>query len=205
MNLLFQMFDDISEVWKHRQSWSTNCTRHRQRRWANKLRLSKDGTWTGSFGGLGGWHEKNHNLWFWLSEESNEVTRSLGFLLFEIWISQIGWAVLKVRFLPLANLANLIIFGLGFHWLVAQPDSIRWLGAGFLCQGKYMTTFDNIWQTKRMPSTYDMNICSQDTVLPNMTCLCRTWDTYGCFLVVQYEKTCFSISNPQSPCHGTLT
>ena len=142
---------------------------------------------------------------FWLSEESNEVTRSLGFLLFEIWISQIGWAVLKVRFLPLANLANLIIFGLGFHWLVAQPDSIRWLGAGFLCQGKYMTTFDNIWQTKRMPSTYDMNTCSQDTVLPNMTCLCRTWDTYGCFLVVQYEKTCFSISNPQSPCHGTLT
>lgn len=46
-----------------------------------------------------------------------------------------------MTFLPLAKLANLIILGLGFTGS-AQPDSIRWLGAGFLRQGKYMTTFD---------------------------------------------------------------
>ena len=76
---------------------------------------------------------------FWLSEESNEVTRSLGFLLLKIWISQIGWAVLKVTFLPLANLANLIILGLGFT-ASAQPDSIRWAGE----LGSYVR--GNIWQ-----------------------------------------------------------
>ena len=81
---------------------------------------------------------------FWLSEESNEVMKSLGFLLLKIWISQIGWigwAVLKVTFLPLAA-SQPYHFGAWFHWFSpTRYDKMSW-GAGFLRQGKYMTTFD---------------------------------------------------------------